>query len=154
MKRIKWVLMYAGIAGVFFWAPSIALHASRGYNFRGLDMLILTLLLPVIAVCCFVVLWRLCRQENSRAFIVRSMLLGIWALGPLFLTVSASFAGGGFAKAEGWKFVIIGTLLFPIFTFEGSTYDGTMFALMVTTFLLIFISENAHAKFLKRLRPT
>ena len=152
MKWIKWGLMYAGLAGAIFWTPSIALHATRGFNFKGLDVLILTFLLPLITLGCFAILWRLSGQEKSRAFIARSMLLGIWVLGPLFLTISASFAGGGFAKPEGWKLVAIGTLLFPIFTFSMSTYDGTLFAILAATLLLILISEGLHLEFLRLLR--
>ncbi len=154
MKWISKVLVYAGLGGAIFWTPSVALHAIRGYNFRGLDMFILTFLLPLGTIGCFAILWRLRGQRDTRPVIARSMLLGIWALGPLFLMISASFAGGGFSKPVRLKLVFIGTLLFPVFTFEGATYDGTLFAVLLTTGLLVLISEGSQLKFFKRLRLT
>ncbi|MFN2517159.1 MAG: hypothetical protein ABR556_13200 [Pyrinomonadaceae bacterium] len=154
MKWIKMALIYAALGGAIFWTPSVALHVGRGDNFRGLDMFILTLLLPLVTVGCFAILWKLRGQQDSRPLIARSMMFGIWALGPLFMSVGWSFFGAGLAKPEGWKLVVIGTLLFPVFTFEMSTYDGTLFALLLMTVLMVIISESSQLKFFKRLRLT
>ena len=37
--------------------------------------------------------------------------------------------------------VLLGTCLFPVFTFIMSTYDGTLAALLLTTVLLPFLSK-------------
>lgn len=69
-----------------------------------------------------------------------SAVLGIWLFGPLLMTVGFSFNGGGFAKPDGWQLVVLGTGLFPFFTFEMSTYDGTLFAVILVTALLLLMS--------------
>lgn len=136
MNRIAWVLVYALAGGVIFWLPDIVIHAVRQKNFSGLDILILTFILPLLTIVGFAVLWNLRRGMDSRAFIALSMLLGIWVLGPLFMAIGWNFMGGGLAKPGGWKLVVKGTLLFPVFTFIESTYDGTLFAVLLTTFCL------------------
>ena len=142
MQRIIWAFVYVFVGGVIFWTPSVAVHAWRRHNFRGLDILILTILLPLISLTGVVILRRLRLERTNRSFIACSMLLGIWVLGPLFTTINATFAGAGFANAGVWKFVVITTFFFPIFTFEMSTYDGTLLAVLLTTFLLILMSRR------------
>ncbi len=126
-----------------FWTPSVALHAARGYNFRWLNGLMLIFLSPLITLSGIAVFSRLGRKKDDSSLIALSMLLGIWVLGPLFTTINATFAGAGFVNAGVWKFVVITTFFFPIFTFEFSTYDGTLLAVLLTTFLLILMSRRA-----------
>jgi hypothetical protein len=55
--------------------------------------------------------------------------------GGLFMTVSATFAGGGFAGPGGFRetaLVILLSLL-PPYTFIMATYDSTLFALLLAT---------------------
>jgi hypothetical protein len=125
------------IGGAIFWSPSILLHAVRGYNFSGVDVLMLTVLLPTIVMMCVAYGQRLrVGADRSRASALWVMV-GIWVLGPLCLMVSASFSGGGFASEVGWVQVIIATLGAPIFTFIMSTYDGTLLAVLITSGWLV-----------------
>jgi hypothetical protein len=57
------------------------------------------------------------------------------------LTVSASFFGGGLTQPDAWLFFVFGSLLFPLFTFVMSTYDGTLFALLFVTLLLPILAN-------------
>ena len=52
------------------------------------------------------------------------------------LTFSSSFCGGGLTQPDAWRFFVFGTALFPLFTLVMSAFDGTFFALLLTTVLL------------------
>ena len=147
-------LIYIAAGGVIFWIPEVILSAAKPEDPTLLGFLILTWLLPLITLGCFAVLWKVCGRKDSRAVIGRLMLLGIWLAGPLFMSIGWSFSGVGLAQRDGLKLVLMGTLLFPVFTSSMSAYDGTLFALLLTTFVLVLISEGSHLKFFKRLRLT
>ena len=105
-------------------------------------MFILTYLLPLTAVIGFTILSRFHGANARGPFVAFPMLLGIWALGPLFMMISSTFSGGGVATPDAWELLIVGSFFFPLFTFEGSTYDGTLFAVGLTTILLIIFSQG------------
>jgi hypothetical protein len=58
------------------------------------------------------------------------------------LTFSSSFCGGGLSQPDAWRFFVFGTLLFPLFTLVMSAYDGTFFALLLTTLLLPILANS------------
>jgi hypothetical protein len=64
------------------------------------------------------------------------MLLGIWVLGGVFMTIGASFSGGGFANGISSGLVIVAMSLVPVYTFIMATYDGSLFALLLISFVL------------------
>jgi hypothetical protein len=70
------------------------------------------------------------------------VILGIWLFGPLCMSTGWMFSGGGLAKADGWLLVAMGTVLFPVFTFTMSAYDGTLGAVLITT-VGLFIIDSA-----------
>jgi len=131
-------LKYA-LGGFIFWAPTVLLHWLRGYRFSGFDVLSLTILLPTTTVLLFVLGRKVSGTIANRLSDVLFLLLGIWLLGPLMMSVGATFSGGGFSKPDSWQFVLIGTTLFPVFTFMMSAYDGTLGALLLTTAVLPFL---------------
>ena len=63
------------------------------------------------------------------------MLAGIWLLGGLFMTMGASFSGGGLVGPDGARGVVFVLLLslFPGYTFIMATYDGSLLALLLVT---------------------
>ena len=129
------------VLGAFaFWTPSVFLHAVRQYSFSSQDGRLLTILIPLVNFTVFVVIWRFIYRSERRLFIALPMLVGIWVSGPLFIMISASFAGGGFAKSGAWLYVIISTLLFPMMTFYFSLFDGTLGALLIVTLGLALFS--------------
>ena len=140
-KRILKVLKYVPLGGFVFWAPSVLLHWLRGYRFSGLDVLSLTILLPIITCLLLVMDRKGWQKTENRLPEALFALLGIWLFGPLMMSVTASFSGGGISQPDGWRFVLIGTCLFPVFTFMMSTYDGTLGALLLTTALLPFLPK-------------
>jgi hypothetical protein len=69
------------------------------------------------------------------------MILGVWVLGGVFMTISASFSGGGFSSADGFSGGVKLALIsfFPIFTFMLSAYDGSLGALLIVTIVAVII---------------
>jgi hypothetical protein len=139
-KRTVEALKYMPLAALSFWVPDVLLHWLRGYRFSGLDVLVLTFLLPIITTPVVAVVWKRSVNTENRLLTSISALVGIWLFGPLMMSVGATFSGGGFSQSDGWHFVMMGTSLFPLFTFMMSTYDGTLGALLLTTGLLPFFS--------------
>jgi hypothetical protein len=86
-------------------------------------------------------LWPALRQQN-RLSPALFAVLGIWIAGPSMLTFSSSFCGGGLSQPDAWRFFVFGTLLFPLFTLVMSAYDGTFFALLLTTLLLPILANS------------
>lgn len=139
-RHIFKALKYAPLGAFSFWAPSVFLHWLRGYRFSGSDVIGLTVLLPITTGMVVSIDAKRCLKTENRLPAALFALLGIWLFGPLMMSVGATFSGGGFSQPEGWRFVLVGTGFFPIFTFIGSTYDGTLGALLLTTATLPFLS--------------
>jgi len=99
-------------------------------------MMLLTILLPVCSAFCLVWIWKKGIAFNSRFRRMVLPVFGIWLFGPWMMMISWTFAGGGFANPGTWQGVGMMTLAFPIFTFIGSTYDGTLGALLLATVCL------------------
>jgi len=96
-KSISKALKYVPLGGFIFWAPSVLLHWVRGYRFSGLDALALTVLLPIITGLVLSSIGRHYERSGIAYPAVFCALLGIWLFGPIMISVSASFSGGGFS---------------------------------------------------------
>jgi hypothetical protein len=145
LRRAIRALTYALLGALVFWTPNVVVHWIIAYRFSGFVVIGLTVLLPALTILIFrALLWPSLKQE-SRLSPALFAVLGIWIAGPSMLTFSASFCGGGLTQPDAWRFFVFGTLLFPLFTFVMSAYDGTVFALFLTT-LLLPILANSRAK--------
>ena len=144
-KGILNFFKYFGLGAFMFWAPDFVLHAIRRDTFSGLEVLSLTLFSPSLTCLAVSLDWR--ANGNSRTFLpaALSAVLGIWLLGPLMMMINASFSYGGFTQPDGLYRVFYSTLIFPLFTFMMSAYDGTLFAVLLATLALPLMSV-----FLKR----
>lgn len=149
IRRLIWVPVFITFGAITFWIPDVFLHRVRGRSFSGIDIIILTLGLPLLCIAALKLVWQLRNGRFSLRLAAGSMVIGIWATGPFFMAIGWSFSGGGLATQGGWDFVKLGTLLFPIFTFMGATYDGTLFALGLTTLGLGLIAAGARPRMLK-----
>lgn len=138
LKAFKYVLL----GGISFWAPDDALHWLRGNRFSGQDALALTVLLPIITALVLLIDWKLWPKTETRRQEALLALLGIWLLGPLMMALGSAFFEKGFSQIN-WHFVVMGTYLFPIYTFEMSTYDGALMALLFASVLLPFLPKLA-----------
>src|SRR5437588_10140289 len=93
-------------------------------------------------------------QQGRRSLVGWSrgvvMVLGIWILGPLFMTIGATFSGGGFAVsglAPSWMILFI-----PGVAFLMATYDMSLGALLLITVLLPAVCGGT-GPFSRRRRP-
>jgi hypothetical protein len=136
LARASDAILHILLGGTVFWAPNIAVHWMTGFRFSYSDAIAITFLLPAATYLFFRMLWWPLRKVEDRLPPALFAVLGIWITGPAMLTFSASFCGGGLTQPDAWHFFVIGTLLFPLFTFVMSTYDGTLFALLFVTLLL------------------
>jgi hypothetical protein len=149
MRAIKG-LAYALLGGLVFWTPNVVVHWIIAYRFSGFVVLGLTVLLPLTTILFFrTFLWpsMLLESRLSQAVIA---VLGIWITGPSMLTFSSSFCGGGLSQPDAWRFFVFGTLLFPLFTLVMSAFDGTFFALLLTTVLLPVLANSGSREAVRR----
>jgi hypothetical protein len=142
--RKTFVLWFLGPA-MAFWLPDLVIHWHYGATFDGDAVDVLTLLLPISTVTTVFLLtlesrpWQL---EKTRSPVIFSLasVCGIWITGPLLMTISFTIGGAGFATPYGWITATLGTLLWPIFCFSMSAYDGSLYALLLTTLMLPLIA--------------
>lgn len=68
------------------------------------------------------------------------MLLGVWILGPAGMLLGATFQSAGFLTL-GAKAALITVLLglFPPYTFIMATYDGSLYALIIGSVLMVVL---------------
>lgn len=118
-----------------FWAPNVLVHWLRASRFSNFDVIGLTVLLPATTYLFFQVVWWPARNRYDRLSPALFAVLGIWILGPSMLTLGLSLCDK-LSRSDAWHFFTIGTLLFPLFTFLMSTYDGSVFAVFLTTLVL------------------
>ena len=65
------------------------------------------------------------------------MLLGVWVLGPLAMITGNTFLGGGFSNSHiGLALLTVLLGLFPIYTYVASTYDGSLYALLIISLIM------------------
>ena len=71
------------------------------------------------------------------------MLVGVWLTGGLFMMITATASGGGFAGANGVRdsFFVLLLSVIPIYTFIAATYDGSLFALLAVTVGILLIGS-------------
>ena len=139
MNRPSWLagntLAEMTLGALVFWLPDLVIHAARGSNFSSADVTIVTVASPLLSFFFLALIWRKGIAYQTRWRRVVLPVFGIWVWGPLMISVSATFGGGGFATADAWQTLRMMTL-FPIFDFIGSTYDGSLGALTLVTLCL------------------
>ena len=135
-KRIIENWKYAVLGAVAFWVPSLAFYLKRANRFSGIDVVILSALLPIITCCVLAIALARIRRDANRRVAVISAIAGVWIFGPLMMTIGWSSSGAGFSKPDGLAVALIGTALFPLMTLMMATYDGTLFGVILTSVFL------------------
>lgn len=140
-NKLKIGSTYGLSVAAAFWLPDVVIHALTGKSFFGREVLIITLFLPLIAAAIFYLIRKIRKYTDSQTLTIVSSILGVWITGPFFMMISSSFSDGGFSRTDiGFfqqlSFLITCTAGFPIFTFMMSTYDGTLFALLIASGLI------------------
>ena len=154
MTRNRWLfflkMMLQG-AGCF-WILDIILHAIPGKDFSSIQVLSMTIILPILCVKRLFIYSYGKDIQISPLRAASAMLLGIWLFGPLATMISATFSGGGFSHSslELWIGLVLFTVLFPACTFMMSAYDGALFALFLITIVLpifgVFLTRKRKLK--------
>ena len=117
-----------------FWTPAVIVQGLAGSEFSGGHVMVLTYVRPLTVLAGLLVIRRISSIEKPK-LIAPFGLVGIWLFGGLAMTTSATFSGGGFATPDGWKGVLLGAI--PPFNLMMASYDGSLFALLVTTLCLL-----------------
>ena len=131
------------LGALSFWIPDVLWHAvTAKKDIPGLAALTIpTVSMPLCLLGLYLFLKRRSTSGSTEA-IGPALMLGIWTLGGLFMTIGASFEGGGFLGPDGFKGGVGLTLLaiVPIYTFVVATYDGSLGALVVASLAAILIA--------------
>jgi hypothetical protein len=120
-----------------FWSPVIIVRLAFGEDLGVLLTIVpLTIVLPVL-VC--LALDSLAQWYAApRPQLALAVITGIWATGPFFMTLALTLMPGeGFHKTGAWGAVGLETALFPFSTFMMATYEGSLFAVLLTTIGLV-----------------
>jgi hypothetical protein len=128
------------LLGAFsFWLPDIIYHYVRKSELSEAAIWEMTAVMPILTLIAYIAV-RLTtgsRNEDRRSVAI-SMLLGIWVLAPAMISIGTTFAGAGLRSGSGSLLVVIlGTVLFPIYTLIMAGYDLTIPALFLVTILLV-----------------
>lgn len=119
-----------------FWLPNIVLHVLKGPDASFSHWGLLASLQAFTTVATLLATFFFWSEGISLRRIASWMLLGIWVLGPVWLSINSTFTGGGFASEGGWLSVLLAILLFPMTTLILSVYDGSILSLLIITLLL------------------
>lgn len=145
MRVIKDYLLHAVVGSAGFWAPSVILHASKGAEFSLFHWWLLASVQPVITLVIFITMRFLRLASGTPRRCALWMLFGIWILGPLYILISFTFDGGGFANSGAWLDFLIATVLFPLLTPWLSLYDGSLIGLLLSSLLLCALAFDLPA---------
>ena len=130
------------LTGGLFWVPMVIVqHVRAVAYFSTLSIVIAITVLPVaFSVLAF---YRLSRGEGAtpkQAQTALLFLLGVWVLGPAaMMSNNISSAAGLKAIGALAKVTLFLTLFFPLTTWAGSAYCGTMGALIIVTSWLMLV---------------
>jgi hypothetical protein len=133
VKHVHIMWMYVVVGACAFWVPDIVVHALRGNLFGRLDVICLTVSLPLLTCFSVAWIWNAKRDVGRLLPAGWAAVLGVWLFGPLMMSIGAGIRGGRFFHPEWSQEIVLGTFLFPLTTWVLSTYDGTLFALIIVT---------------------
>lgn len=141
MKKLLCALCHewhsCALGGLSFWLPDVIYHYVLKAELNGLVIFELTFLMPFVTAICYVAVFRARKHAESRQGAALFMLVGIWLFGPVMIMLGTTFADAGFkAGPISIVTVIVGTLVFPLYTAIMSGLDLTISALILVTLLL------------------
>jgi hypothetical protein len=133
-KPVAKILCYTLIGGVACWIPDVTLHLLRTYDFSRIDVLAVTILMPLSAFAAYLITIRSFRTEERTPSVAFFMVVGVWLMGPLAMMIAATPTGGGFSQPLAWTGIIVGLL--PPYTFMMSAYDSSLAGLAFASLAL------------------
>jgi hypothetical protein len=144
-KREMWWVLYGAFC---FWLPDVLIHAIARNNFDRLHVWLVTAACPLALVVGYFVIAHFSVQRISSMH-SGLMILGMWCGGGIAIMLASSFAGAAFASAEAWRssiLISLATVIFPPFTAMLATYDGSLFALLIDTVLMVVEAATLSAR--------
>lgn len=132
-------MAYMLAGALAFWTPDILLQSRRGAVDIALgDVLLLTLLLPWALFSVYRVLLSIRGRLAYGPSIALYMLLGVWTLGSAAMMVGALFTDGLPYAADSLGRDLL-TGLLPSSTYALAAFDGSLFALLLVTGLMVLL---------------
>lgn len=138
MRNFMRIIAYMLAGAVAFWMPDILLQL-RGFGADGRHILLLTVLLPWILFSIYRVLLSIRGREMFGPSIAIYMLLGVWMLGSSAMVVGAFLTDGSLPHPGEAVSINALTGLLPSTTYNLSVFDGSLFALLLSTVLMILL---------------
>jgi hypothetical protein len=130
------------VGSLSFWSPIVAARFLFGGDWGVLLTIFpLTFALPLLGC---LVLDAFTQQVGCPRFgFAGAMLLGIWITAPFWITLAGTAVPGqGFHMAGAWSYVAVTTALFPLSVIMMATYDGSLFAVLLTSVALLAFSAK------------
>ena len=129
------------VGSLSFWSPIVAARFLFGGDW-GVLLTIFPLTFAPLLGC--LVLDAFTQQVGRpRLRFAGAMLLGIWITAPFWITLAGTAVPGqGFHMAGAWSYVGLTTVLFPFSVIMMATYDGSLFAVFLTTIALLAFSAT------------
>lgn len=145
------MLQASAFGSLIFWSPMLMCRILFGAEWGPVLMIFpLTVLVPILACLALEAFTE--RWKWPRGGFAGAMIFGIWASGPLWITlINTASAGEGFHMPGAWSFVAVMTATFPLTTIMMATYQGSLGALYLTTIALLVFSLG-HWSFLTLVR--
>ncbi len=141
MRQLRLLFLLAVAGAVSFWLPDVVVHMIARGAFDRSHIWTITFLLPATFLLAYFSWQRCANLRVGWASI--AMLAGVWLSGGLFMMISATVSGGGFATSGvGGAVFVLAISVIPIFAIDMATYDGSLFALLgviVIAFVLLAI---------------
>ncbi|HET9164499.1 MAG TPA: hypothetical protein VFP11_00785 [Candidatus Angelobacter sp.] len=141
-KRLTQFALAMAIGSLSFWSPIVAAHFLFGGDWGALLTIFpLTFALPLLG--CLELEAFTHQAGRERLGFAGAMLLGIWITAPFWITLAGTAVPGqGFHMAGAWSYVVLTTALFPLSVIMMATYDGSLFAVLLTAIALLVFSAT------------
>jgi hypothetical protein len=136
--RVLWTSVEALFGAAVFWIPDIVVHSVTPRLSPLIGLVVFSWFLPVITLVGLEVLCRHRREGTNRVLTALAMIFGIWVFGPLCTAINLNLSGGSFDLET----VAVLTAMFPLSMIDLSTYDGTLFAIFLTTLVLLISAAS------------
>jgi hypothetical protein len=126
-------VLWAVGGAVSFWVPIILVFGVQ----RGDTN---TLIANLASVLGFSVYWAIRRRVYPQGRESIWMLVGLYCLGPIFLSTATTFVNGGFAQIHGWPDIrwLLLACVFPPLQFLLAATSGLWPSLLVVTVFLLY----------------
>jgi len=100
IQKPRLAFIFALTGALSFWLPDVALHIWARQNFNSLHVRIITFVMPATFLIAYVSARRFAVKRDFK-WLSAAMLFGVWLTGGLFMALSATVSGGGFAVFQG-----------------------------------------------------